>query len=278
MIAVTGASGFIGRAVVDVLARADEAVLAVSRTPVANSTVTALQVSDYAALVPPVPDAVLVHLAEPRDMSAVEKNAQAHADVTLRNVKALLTQSWGHMIYVSSGAVYGDAVHHPRRETEAVDVRNAYAAAKHACEQAVLASGGGVLRLSNVYGPGMAPNNVIGDVLKQLEGHGAIAVRDASPVRDFLWIEDAARGIAAAARRRASGTFNLGTGRGTSVGELVRMLLDLSGQTSRPIAAQAREKGGSALILDVARSAAMLDWTPTTTLERGLAMLLGGGR
>jgi nucleoside-diphosphate-sugar epimerase len=278
VIAVTGASGFIGRAVVDVLAQAGETVLAVSRTPVAHSAGAALRVSDYAALVPPVPGAVLVHLAEPRDIAAVETDAEGHARATLGVVEALLARDWGHMIYVSSGAVYGDAVDHPRREIEPVDARNAYAAAKHACEQAVLARGGGVLRLANVYGPGMAANNVIGDVLKQLDMRAAVVVRNATPVRDFLWIEDAARGIAAAARRRASGIFNLGTGHGTSVGDLVRMILDLAGQGSRQIEAQTQAAGRSTLVLDAGRSARELGWTPATPLARGLSMLLGRDR
>ena len=48
------------------------------------------------------------------------------------------------------------------------------------------------MRLANVYGPGMAANNVMSDILGQVPGDGPLVVRDIAPVRDYLWIEDAA--------------------------------------------------------------------------------------
>jgi nucleoside-diphosphate-sugar epimerase len=164
------------------------------------------------------------------------------------------------VVYASSAAVYGDGVSRPRRTDEPVIPVNAYARAKAICEAEVLAAGGAVARLANLYGPGMAANNVISDILRQIPGTGPLTVRDGAPVRDYLWVDDAARGIADLASTRA--------------GEVARIALDLAGQSERQVVASAPTVTPSHLILDVSATVAMLGWRSKVSLEEGLKALL----
>jgi nucleoside-diphosphate-sugar epimerase len=138
----------------------------------------------------------------------------------------------------------------------------------------VLAAGGAAVRLANLYGPGMAANNVLSDVLQQLGGAGPVRIRDAAPVRDFLWVGDAAAGLAAVALGEPAGIYNLGSEHGTSIGELVRLLLEAAEEEGREIVATAPADRPSTLVLDIAATEAAFGWRPQTSLASGLRMLL----
>ena len=92
-----------------------------------------------------------------------------------------------------------------------------------------------IIRLANPYGPYQRPNGVLGAVTtftyKALAHEPITVYGDGSVVRDFIYIDDAVRGILAIAD--GNGTervFNLGSGRGTSIREVldtIRRVLDL---------------------------------------------------
>ena len=72
------------------------------------------------------------------------------------------------------------------------------------------------MRPANIYGPGMSKNNVLSTILQQIPGMGKLEVMDTNPVRDFIWVEDAAEGIVALALSifkdgNKCALFNLGT-------------------------------------------------------------------
>lgn len=275
MYVVTGASGFLGRAVVAELVARDLPVLAVSRGHAAfDKAIQTLQVNEYSKLKPIGHEAVLLHLAEPSHIGAAELEGTAHGAAMRETVSALAAGGWAHVVYASSGAVYGDDSNAPHQASEPVHPRGAYAQSKVACEAIVLASGGGAARLANLYGRGMARNNVMSDILGQLGGQGPVRVRDATPVRDYLWIEDAARGLVDAATAKLPGVFNLATGIGTSVATLAEMILSLANE-DRPVEQTALSGRRSYLVLDIAATTERLGWRPSTDLRQGLSRLLG---
>src|SRR5688500_8755806 len=160
---------------------------------------------------------------------------------------------------------------------DAVYVTEDYPRLKRNAELAVLESPSAVVvRLSNVYGPGMSPASVITAILKQIPGSGPLTVRDTTPVRDFLWVDDAAEGFAAlATARTAQGVFNLATGIGASIGETARLALDIAGESGREIVATATDSGhASTIIADCARIVQQLGWQARVRLREGLALLL----
>jgi UDP-glucose 4-epimerase len=272
MYVVTGASGFLAGFVARALARRGESVLAVSRRPASVAGVQTQQVRAYGDLIPSR-GSTLIHLAEPNSIPPVEEHAGEHEAQMSDALAALLAKGWAHSVYASSAAVYGDRAMTMRSIGDAVSPSTAYARAKLDCEALIGKADGSVARLSNVYGPGMAANSVISEILDQIPGERDIRIRAASPVRDYMWVEDAAEGIAELATRGSQGVFNFGTGRGTSVGELCRTILRLAGE-NRAIAESAPRGSPSHLVLDIADTTARLGWAPKMSIESGLQKLM----
>ena len=94
-----------------------------------------------------------------------------------------------------------------------------------------------------------------------------------SPVRAFLWIEDAARGLADIAVRTGLGIFNRGSGTGASVGDLARLALELAGQSDRLVVASQPSQKPSSLSLDISSTASTFRWALQVQRSRGLALL-----
>jgi nucleoside-diphosphate-sugar epimerase len=274
VVVVTGSSGFIGRAVVDELFRRHRKVLAVSRSHLSRcGQLESVVVKDYAAT-PDLSGMILIHLAETRDIAEAEALGRSHIDTCLARVERLAAKRPMRIVYASSAVVYGDEMPHPRRSHEKTVANGFYALAKMACEQRVLDAGGVVARLANVYGPGMARKAVLSDILGQIHKSGPIIVRDAQVVRDFLWIDDAARGLVDLALGSATGIFNLGMGSGVSVAELARLALKASGQDDRQLIETSPSGRTSTLVLDIEDTSTMFGWHPQISLLAGVSRML----
>jgi len=278
MLVVTGASGFLGRAVVAEAVAQGSPVAAVARRPVEAPGAQIIRVKGYADLDPPRGDAVLIHLAEESNIAAANTKGDLYGEEARGAFAALAAKGWKHVVYASSGAVYGDQATHPRREDEPVSPTNPYRRTKLACEAVAGKRGGASLRLGNLYGTGMPAHTVFRDIVGQLAATGPVRLRDLAPARDFVHVEDAARGVVLAACGLLSGIYNLGTGSGTSIGELVRVALMLRGQSGRPVVETAPSGGLSYIALDPARLNAATRWRPVVSLEAGLARLIDGSR
>ena len=227
-------------------------------------------VKNYAELAPRSADDVLVHLAESRDISKGSPTDEERAQR-----ETLLSRDWRRIVYASSAAVYGDQVSRPRKASEPVAPRAVYARWKSQGEEIVRKRGGIVARLSNMYGPGMASNNVISDILRQLKEIGPVTVRDVTRVRDYIHVDDAAGAIA---RMTAAGNdgsiFNVGTGEGISVGDLAREILTIAGQEIRDTRVGSPPSQPSWLILDIDETRKALNWQPNISLGAGLRPLV----
>lgn len=273
MYVVTGASGFLGRFVAQALAARGASVLAVSRKRIAPLPGACMQNVDGYGQATSSPDSVLIHLAETNVIATAETQDEIHKSQMHATLGALLVKDWKHVVYASSAAVYGDGATTARTVDDEVQPSTAYAHAKLACESLVRGAGGSVARLSNLYGPGMSANSVISELLQQIPGQDDIRIRAGSPVRDYLWVEDAADGIAELAIRSQPETFNFGTGLGTSVRHLCNTMLRLAGE-DRLISESAPQPAASHLVLDIANTIARLGWMPKVSLDEGLRRLM----
>jgi nucleoside-diphosphate-sugar epimerase len=264
---VTGASGFLGKAVLAALPNG---------VPVARRALddpTAIQVSDYADLDLTRND-VLVHLAESATIGAVETDGDAAMAAATETLTRLAAKAPTHIVYASSAAVYGDQGETARAPGDPTPNRSVYARIKLANERVVLAAGGTVLRLANLVGPGMHRSSVIGDILAALSQDGPIVLRTLSPKRDFLAVDDAGRAFARAAARRPAGILNVASGVSLSVGELARRVLTLSDAESREVVEAYPSDRRSTLRIDIAKTVDVLDWRPRTSLDQALGALL----
>ncbi len=86
-----------------------------------------------------------------------------------------------------------------------------------------------IIRLANPYGPYQRPNGILGAVTtftyKALKGEEITVYGDGSVIRDFIYIDDAVRGIMNIVYgENKHRTFNLGSGHGTSIKEVLNAI------------------------------------------------------
>jgi UDP-glucose 4-epimerase len=145
------------------------------------------------------------------------------------------------IVYSSSASVYGNAVVTPMTEEHPFNNRTTYGATKIANEQMFRAIyeqhklpyiG---MRYMNIYGPRMDyEGTYVSVIMKVLDkifaGERPVVFGDGSQVYDFIHVTDIARAnILGMKADCADEHFNIGMGIGTSINELVKMLLDLTG-------------------------------------------------
>ncbi|GIW89089.1 MAG: GDP-L-fucose synthase [Isosphaeraceae bacterium] len=140
------------------------------------------------------------------------------------------------------------------------------------------------LILTNLYGPGDSYNpersHVVAALIRKwVEAELARAPSievwgTGKPIREFLYVEDCADAIVLAAERYQDTAMplNIGTGKGTSIRELVETINDLTGYAGTITWNTDKPDGAAMKVLDVSRMKAALDgWTPPTDLRQGLA-------
>ncbi|MFI6864499.1 NAD-dependent epimerase/dehydratase family protein [Streptomyces sp. NPDC050421] len=155
---------------------------------------------------------------------------------------------------------------------------------------------GGVLRISNVSGPGAPRESLLGTVAAHLAAahrSGSRAGGRAAPPlrlaplrarRDFVDVRDVADAAVAAARADTRGTVvNIGSGEAVGVRKVTDRLIELSGLPVAVVeesgqgreAAVAGGRGGAEWQrLDISRAALLLGWRPRRTLDDSLGDLL----
>ena len=84
-------------------------------------------------------------------------------------------------------------------------------------------NGGTVLRMTNIYGPGMSQNNVISDIIKQLDSN-EIKLIDVHANRDFLWIDDAVEAIILSSKKKYNDIFNVASNKSINIYNLAKQI------------------------------------------------------
>ncbi len=183
-------------------------------------------------------------------------------------------------VQVSTDEVYGEVIIGRSVESDPLHPRSPYSASKAGGElqvQAYRASYGFpaiVTRGSNTYGPYQYPEKIIPlFVTNAIDDLPLPIYGDGTAVRDYLFVEDHARGIDFALRHGAVGSdYNIGGGGetdGVTVADTVLRLLDKPGSLKRFV----RDRPGHdrRYALDSTRLTG-LGWQPAVTFEAGMTM------
>ena len=191
------------------------------------------------------------------------------------------------VIFISSGAVYGDQGTQPLKETAAPDPRSPYAVSKLSSEfyirtiSALWEIDSVVLRVFNAYGPGQhlppvhAP--VIPYFLRQASNNGNLVVHgDGSQTRDYVYIEDIVDAMLTAGTETSANhkTINIGSGEETSLRDLVRMIVETTGGSPEMLYNPRNEGGVRRMCADLTLAREILNYKPKTSLADGLRKTL----
>ena len=284
---VTGASGFIGRAVVGALRGRGVAVTAVDREPPDASWDGGVHVvtGDLAeqetcvAAFETRPTSV-VHLAALTSvLRSVDAPMQTFAqNVTITQVLLELSRGSGVEAFVlaSTNAVVGNVGTSVITVDLPLRPLTPYGATKAACEMLLSAYSGSygmataALRFTNVYGPGMShKDSFVPRMMRAaLSGTGVKVYGDGQQRRDLVFIDDVVSGVLRALDTRYDGRAIIGSGRSVSVLEMIDTVRAVTG---RPVPAEHIEAPAGempAVVVDVAND---LGYDPTVSLEDGLA-------
>jgi len=232
---------------------------------------------------------VVFHLAaRPIVGSAVSSPADAF-DVNVRGTWTLLEacreHEVGRTVVASSDKAYGAHEQLPYQEHFALQPTAPYEASKSAADliaRSYWHSYGlpvAVTRFANIYGGGdLNFSRLIPEAVSAaIDGRAPVIRSDGSPVRDFLYVEDAAGAYLAIAdaldREQVRGeAFNAGGERPYTVGEVVELIAKLSGSGVQPDIRGAGNPEGEIdrQYVDATKIRELVGWSPAVSLEEGL--------
>lgn len=293
---VTGGAGFIGSHVADAyLAEGYEVVvvdnLSTGRKENLNPAASLYQVDirDEKALAEVFekekPDYVSHQAARAQVRESMD-NPVLYAEVNIigsLNVLQLCRQyKVKKIVYASTGgAVYGEPEYLPADEGHPVNPLDPYGASKHHVEHYLYlykANWGlpyTILRYPNVYGPRQDPYGEAGVVAifagQMLSGGQPTINGSGEQERDFVYVGDIAQANLLAIGRGDGGIFNIGTGVGTSINTVFRLLKEATGYSGEEIHASAKAGEVFKIYLDASKARNELGWAERVTLEEGLS-------
>lgn len=225
------------------------------------------------------------HLAAVTTFHECQEDPRAAFHVNVRNTALLLRETLSHnvsnFVFFSSTSVYSGNREPVKHEEMKLEPQSTYGLTKMQGEELCLCARKfglpcASLRLFNVYGEG--GRGVINKFISAARGDRRITVYgDGSQVRDYVYVDDVVRATIAAGEGRLSGVYNVGTGRGSSVLRLKRMIEQAEGITFEAEERPRNEWDVQETVADVGKMARDLLATPTT-LEAGLPDLLSDTR
>ena len=231
---------------------------------------------------------LIFHLAA-RGMIASSKDPYMDLDVnikgTLNVVESALEKAkrLKRVIYTSTSSVYGNARFLPTNEDDNVDFLNFYSVSKFAGEgyckvyYELYDLPVTIVRYSNIYGYHQVPEHqpgVVGQfIARALSGKPLIIHGNGEQTRDFTFVEDAVEAtILAGLNPKAIGrTYNVATGRETTINQLANIILEKADSSSAMVYVEERDIDNiRRRVLDIAGMRRDLKFVPKHTLEQGI--------
>ncbi len=215
--------------------------------------------------------------AHPREV--IDTNVIGTANVLLAARKNGAIE---RVVLTSTSEVYGSARYVPMDEGHPLQAQSPYAATKIAGDalgESFYRSFGTpvvIVRPFNAFGPRQSARAVIPTIIAQALSGSELRLGALDTVRDFTYVEDTARGFLEIARSGAcvGEVVNLGTGRGVSIREVVRLVGEALGKELRVVADERRlrpEKSEvSRLLADASKAERLTGWRPAVQFEEGL--------
>ena len=294
---ITGGAGFLGSGLANLLVRQGHSVRVIDDLSTGNPGrldpevhFTRGDVNDRPKLWTLLQDVDCVyHLAArvsvPESILYPRDYNQVNVGGTVTLMEAIHDVGVKRVILISSGAVYGSQGRQPLKESTLPHPESPYAVSKLASEYYVRTIGRlwGIesvcLRVFNAYGPGQhipathAP--VIPAYLRQAMHNGTLVIHgDGDQTRDYVYVDDVVTAMAAAATapKLDQLVINIGSGKETSIRDLVKLVMKTTGAKPEVVSNTQADAGVSRMCADIWSASQKLKYKPLVPLETGLKL------
>lgn len=304
-VAVTGAAGFIGSHTCEGLIKAGKTVIGIDnlssgkvsnlkgiaeikrfsfrQADICHEDVMQTTLNDFQ------PDAV-IHLAALVSVPIAENNPEENYRINVLGTKSVaqasIKASAKRIVFASSAAVYGNSDQLPLSEASPTEPINHYGKAKLEAEDMLLSLQNQhritstCLRFFNVYGTRQDPSSPYSGVISIFADHcktgrPVTVYGNGKQTRDFISIRDIARAIINSATNPAlpGGSYNLCTGQGNTLLELLDILKEIHPDMPPPIFKEARGGDIKHSLGDPSKARKMLGFEIDTNFSEGITAL-----
>ena len=300
-IVISGAAGFIGSHLADLLLEQDHEVVGIDnfitgrRENLAHlRDKRAFKLIEHDVIQPVKVDGPVdrvYHLASPASPVGYMNNRIATLQVNSAgtcNLLDLAVEKEARFLVASTSEIYGDPTVHPQREdywgnVNSIGLRSMYEEAKRFAEAATMAyhrergADTRIVRIFNTYGPRVPLNDgrvITTFVLQALANEPLTVFGDGTQTRSLCYVTDLVRGLSAAMESDFHEPINLGNPEEVTMVQLARDIIEAAGSRSKiqfepsPAYDPHRRKP------DITRAKQILNWSPKVSRKEGLAKVV----
>lgn len=221
-------------------------------------------------------------IAIPYSYRAPHSYVATNIEGTLNVLSAARDEAVRRVVHTSTSEVYGTARSVPIDEDHPLQGQSPYAASKIGADKMAEAFGASfgvpvvTVRPFNTFGPRQSARAVVPTIITQCLSGDKVRLGNLHPTRDLNFVADTVNGfvLAGSADGVEGVTINIGSGRETSIGDLVELIAAAVGTKVDIVTDEQRLRPERSevdrLLADNGRAAALLDWKPSIPLEEGI--------
>ena len=303
---ITGADGFIGSHLAEVLAESGAKVRAMVQYNsfgtwgnlefLPKSTLSSIEIFPGDVRDPFSVDRgvtgcdVVFHLAAliaiPYSYQAPQSYVETNVSGTVNVLQASLRHGVSKVVNTSTSETYGTAMYRPIDEKHPLQGQSPYSASKigadKMAESYFLSFNAPVatIRPFNTFGPRQSARAVIPTIISQIaSGSREVKLGSLTPLRDFTFVLDTVAGFLAVAEsdKSVGEVINVGSGKSVSIGDLAKLIVELMGKTKEvTITGDDGERVRPdksevmELLCNYAKATELCQWQPRHSLKEGL--------
>lgn len=205
---------------------------------------------------------------------------------TLAVLEAARAEGVRRVVHTSTSETYGSAQYTPIDELHPLVGQSPYSASKIGADQLAVSYHRSfdvpvaTIRPFNTYGPRQSMRAVLPTVMAQALHADHIEVGSLTPVRDMNFVTDTVAGFLGVGEAEGveGDVFNVGSGKGSTIGELLQIVLEVAGVPDKPVKQRDErvrpdKSEVMALLCDHSKATETFGYQPKVSLRDGLTQL-----